>query len=414
MIDQSTAGFKVLHINARLTEGGAATIALGLHLGLPQFNVSSEYVYAFGHQAGKNPAESTIGHAWRLGRRPIVIANHSLQSLYGRDVLPPAPGPSRRLKTSISNCDIVHLHVVHSHIAPFQWLADLLIASGKPVVWTLHDRWLLTGRCAITEGCQLWRKGCGACPTLRNYPPARLDLSFKTYQQRRATAHQLLPQTTLVCPSNDLANDVRQAYEDVRVEVIQNGLDKGFESAVAARTVIDMSKFCSPVNILFTADDLSDATKTDPEIVRHLATLPDTTIHTVGRRSPFMGGNVVNHGYVSDRQAMVNLISSMDALIFTSSIDIFPLTVVESLACGTPVLAVPSSASKEVLGGIFARPANDVEELVDMVRTHDFSRTTSNLNRAELSVIGMEHFSHRRMINRYKVVYQDTLARVRS
>ncbi|VEB57463.1 glycosyltransferase [Salmonella enterica subsp. enterica] len=62
-------------------------------------------------------------------------------------------------------------------------LADIVtfcekVKAQKPdvtLVWTLHDHWSVTGRCAFTDGCEGWKSGCQKCPTLSNYPPVRVD-----------------------------------------------------------------------------------------------------------------------------------------------------------------------------------------------------------------------------------------------
>ena len=43
--------------------------------------------------------------------------------------------------------DVVHLHNLHGYYLNVKMLLDYLASSGRPVVWTLHDCWALTGHC---------------------------------------------------------------------------------------------------------------------------------------------------------------------------------------------------------------------------------------------------------------------------
>jgi hypothetical protein len=68
--------------------------------------------------------------------------------------------------------DIVHLHGTHGW---FNYLAIPGLAREKPVVFTLHDMWPMTGHCCNSLDCDRWAKGCGNCPHLDTHPPVKRD-----------------------------------------------------------------------------------------------------------------------------------------------------------------------------------------------------------------------------------------------
>ena len=45
------------------------------------------------------------------------------------------------------NPDLIHLHNLHGYYINVEELFDYLKIYGKPVVWTLHDCWPITGHC---------------------------------------------------------------------------------------------------------------------------------------------------------------------------------------------------------------------------------------------------------------------------
>ena len=51
---------------------------------------------------------------------------------------------------------------------------------GKPVVWTMHDMWEITGICHHSMDCDHYKEDCGNCPLLGRGEGIR-DLSWRTY-----------------------------------------------------------------------------------------------------------------------------------------------------------------------------------------------------------------------------------------
>ena len=71
--------------------------------------------------------------------------------------------------------DIIHLQLIHSY-SNFSILSLPKISKNKPVIWTLHDIWALTGGCEHSFECDKWMTGCKAkCP----YP--RMTSFFKKF-----------------------------------------------------------------------------------------------------------------------------------------------------------------------------------------------------------------------------------------
>ena len=203
---------KVTHVNVRLSEGGAAMVARTLVDALPKFGVDTEFVYGYGPSGRKSPLEEQYKAA-RTTNRATVAINITSHSLTGREAISPLRRPSRHWFQAVSTSDIVHLHVIHSYMANPNRLLETLGEMGRPVVWTLHDQWAMTGRCAQPASCQKWRTGCGSCPDLSAYPPAKIDHSSREWRVRRSAIHNLTRKadvTTVAC-ADWLAEEARRA-----------------------------------------------------------------------------------------------------------------------------------------------------------------------------------------------------------
>ena len=63
--------------------------------------------------------------------------------------------------------DIIVFHWVNSFVSYKN--AERILRMGKPVVWVLHDMWLLTGGCHYDRYCDGYSKGCFSCKMVTNF-----------------------------------------------------------------------------------------------------------------------------------------------------------------------------------------------------------------------------------------------------
>ncbi|HOI79984.1 MAG TPA: glycosyltransferase, partial [Petrimonas sp.] len=62
--------------------------------------------------------------------------------------------------------DIIHLHWINQGMLSISEIGEIL-ASGKKVVWTMHDMWPFTGICHHAGPCARFHHSCGNCPYLK-------------------------------------------------------------------------------------------------------------------------------------------------------------------------------------------------------------------------------------------------------
>lgn len=98
------------------------------------------------------------------------------------------------------------------------------------------------------------------------------------------------------------------------------------------------------------------------------------------------------------------LLGNSMAMLFTIQWDEpFGLVMVESMACGTPVLALPGGSVREIVqDGVSGYVANSVEELVEYTKNLDFSPES-------VRAYAQEYFSAERMANDYIGLYSEIL-----
>lgn len=396
---------KILQLSVRLNEGGAASIALDLHRRLLNSGVNSTYAYGYGKKAGSNPKAMEIPNVIKCSSRFNVLPNFVYHRLFGKDIFPPLGPGKKSFLTAINEADIVHIHILHSYFLPYFWFIKHLLKENKKVVWSIHDSWLLTGRCAITDGCLAWQNGCGSCITQKNYPPSFFDFSRAEFEKKKSAINSLGKNLNIVCLSRDIANTYRQRFHTIKTSVIGNGLDMEIEKLIPQ---ISSKQATDKTKILIIANDLAYGAKTNPKIILEVSALKNSELHIVGKNSPFSGFNIINHGEITSREQLVKIYLMMDLMLFTSIVDTFPLVIMESLACGTPVLAVKSPAAETLLGLVGAKPLGS-----DLLIKHIKNKTWWNIydtqGRQTLQNNALSVFSGKIMCKNYMDIYQDML-----
>ena len=259
------------------------------------------------------------------------------------------PGTFRLLDLLPRRPDIVHAHNLHGGYFDLRALPAL--SRRVPFVLTLHDAWLLAGHCAHSFDCRRWKTGCGRCPDLTIPPAIKRDAtSFNWARKKRIYAESSLH---VAAPSRWLMGKVQQsilAPAICEARVIPHGVDLDvFQPAEksSARETLHL-----PVRsriVLLAANGI----RTNPW--KDFATLREALVRLEGRfrerpllvlalgeRAPderLPAGTIRFVPPQVDPRNVARYYQAADLYVHAARADTFPNTVLESLACGTPVLA---------------------------------------------------------------------------
>ncbi|MBY8568353.1 glycosyltransferase, partial [Escherichia coli] len=205
------------------------------------------------------------------------------------------------------------------------------------------------------------------CPTLNNYPPVKIDRAHQLVAGKRQLFREMLALgCQFISPSQHVADAFNSLYGPGRCRIINNGIDMATEAILAdlppVRETQDKPK------IAVVAHDLRYDGKTNQQLVREMMALGDKIeLHTFGKFSPFTAGNVVNHGFETDKRKLMSALNQMDALVFSSRVDNYPLILCEALSIGVPVIATHSDAAREVLQKSGGKTVSE-EEVLQLVQ----------------------------------------------
>lgn len=384
--------------------GGAFIAAARFHDELVAQGVDSRFYYRIAHRAAPDhPSYQTLEFAgptrWQklnpwhkendyLRRRRV----HDLFDLHlsGR----PVPGENftmaeltdqTRLDWSQLNLDVVHLHWI-AHFVDYPSFFQS-IPRGTPIFWTLHDMFPLTGGCHYAAGCDRFASGCGHCPLVLNNHPD--DVSAESFEAKRKALHG--HQLHVIAPSQWLLDLARQSPlwpETTEFRLVRYGMDlQQFKpyGKLAAREKLGLPP--DALLIGFGADNLADARKGLPDLLAALEQLsPDLKVEAILFGSgqletpPPTLQKVHQFGFVSDPNRQALLYSACDLVIVPSREDNQPSVGLESLACGTPVVATRAGGIPEYVhdgvNGLLAETANhaDLGRQIEWLLRHPEAR----------------------------------------
>ncbi len=321
----------------------------------------------------------------------------------------------------ILDADILHLHWTNSG---FLSIADLkeLVQLGKPIVWTMHDMWTFTGGCHYAGTCDHFVNACGNCYFLRN--PGIDDLSHKGWLHKQNLYSDAKNVTFVTC-SHWLATVARQSalLNNFRIETIPNPIDVTLYAPKDKYTARKKWNI-HPDNkiILFGAANIMDRRKGITYLVEALHYLRNDYAQTVPIEVVIFGKNkhfdvselpfpVHELSIINSQEDLTELYSLADAYVLPSVEDNLPNTVMEALACGTPVVAFNTGGLPEMIdhqqNGYLANfksaadLANGIYEMLYTDRPQEFSL------QARYKVL--TNFTNKKIAEQYIQVYQSAL-----
>jgi glycosyltransferase involved in cell wall biosynthesis len=312
----------------------------------------------------------------------------------------------------VKNADIIHLHWIAEMVDYAEFFPQV---TDKPIVWTLHDMNPFTGGCHYSRGCRKYESMCGACPQLGSGKDD--DLSKEIWARKECYYRDR--RIHVVTPSRWLADCARksQLFKKHKVEVIPNSVQTTIfevKDKKQSREYFNLPK--EGGLILFGAENASNPRKGIKNLTNALGLLEDKIgigVVIFGSMSDTLMKDirfpVYPLGAIKDEASLAYCYSAADVFVIPSLEDNLPNTVLESMACGTPVVGsdvggIPDMVKPGKTGAL--AKAGDVQELADGIQwmmEHPEDRRQMGINARE--VVGREYtleIQARRFIDLYE------------
>ena len=323
---------KVLHLNTHAS-GGSYEYAALLCTALEEQGIESCLL-----SKDSQPRSARRPLLDRIIRRCYVSL--STEPLHGtrRLLSPPAP-------EELDQVDVVHLHTVADWFDVPHWLETLPPRMG--VVISIHDMWHVTGGCFLYRGCDRYTSDidpCGSCPILR-WPATRLLANAAHSRKLRAYRTSGVRMVANSYWLAELAGRSAIAKACGGVRVIPPGIDLTIfkpHDKELCRKQLDLP--ADAFVIVTGGASLEDPNKNVPWLLEQLSLLPELEkmiVLAFGEGSVPVPDrlNVRFAGTIRDRHKLARFFAAADVYVTASLMETYGLTLVEAMACGTPVVA---------------------------------------------------------------------------
>lgn len=420
----------ILQVSAHDVRGGAARVAYSLH---KAFSAQGHDARFMVRCQSSRDLHVHSANGWGL----LHAVEEKLEGIEARTGLQSLTFPSSLalpLRSVFRSSDVVHLHNIHG--SAFSLAALPIVCRARPVVWTLHDMWAVTGHCAHPLECRRYHEGCGACPHLDLPPAMSRDATAAMWLSKRAiyracprAAGTGKPRLVAIAPSLWLKGIVDESPLGRLLECrhIPNGVDTFTFRPIdktAARKILGLPA-TAPIVALSSAPPA--AIYKGPEHFRRLIeilpqALPGAVALVFGEASGCRvatgsrqksRGKLVETGWVDDDRLLALYLAAADVYAMTSVAENAPLSVLEAMACGTPVAAFRVGGIPEVVRdgetGLLSEPGDTQSLCAGIARIAADQKLAARLSKAARKTM-TEEFGLDIQARRYLDLYQELLA----
>lgn len=290
------------------------------------------------------------------------------------------PGSRHLFELAKFKPDIVHFHNLHGGYFDLSTLP--YYSNQTPVFYTLHDEWSYTGHCAYSINCNKWEHGCGLCPDLDLYPALKRDGTRYNWHFKKKIFER--SKIYLSTPSQWLMDNVNKSIINnaiVESRVIPYGIDLTiFRPGCKEQVRHELGLQQDQLIVLFLANmaqksgykDFATIISSIKEIASKNNQL-DIHFICVGHSGAdeMIGCTKISYvKYLAEPEKVAMYYQASDIFLHAAKADNYPLTIIEALACGLPVVATSVGGVSEMVDSGntgYLVPQEGVAEMAEQV-----------------------------------------------
>jgi len=409
---------KIVTVNISDVHGGATRAAKRLHSALLQEGVDSVFLANLksgneGEVIGKQGLLSKI--IYKIKYRLDV---QSLKPYQLKNQTPFSPGRfgDSNIVQQINELepDIVHLHWIGGAMIKIQDLARI----KSPIVWSLHDDWAYTGGCHIKWDCKKYTSACGSCPVLNSNKES--DLSHQVFTAKKKVYDQM-DSLTVVGLSRWIGHCASESklLENAKVVQLPNPINTAkFRPSDKLKSRDALNLPADKKLILFGAMNAGgDVRKGFVELKSAINLMGETDVELVvfGMDKPTVdqGFQYKVHymGNIDEDDILIKLYQSADVCLVPSLQENLSNVIMESLACGTPVVGFKIGGNSDMIdhkvNGYLAKPY-EVEDLSEGI-SYVISQSNQNNLSANSREKVLNNFDEKLVVKRYLELYENII-----
>jgi glycosyltransferase involved in cell wall biosynthesis len=407
---------KISILNSSDSSGGAARAAYRIHQALRRNGIDSSLLVnesvtgdwtVSGPQSRQmrlfNKLRGILGYSFNLlhtSGNPII---HSL-------ALIPSKWPKQ---INTSSADLIHMIWINNEMMSIKDVAKI----KKPLIWTLQDMWAFCGAEHVTEDRRYLE---GYSKQNRPNYESGIDINRFTWARKKKVWKTPI---NIVAPSSWMADRVRSSelMKTWPVTVIANPID--IDRWFPVNKPLARELLCLPVGVpllLFGTSGANNAPHKGFDLLKKSikSLVGKLNMHLVifgefePEKLPNFGFPVHYMGYMRDDLTMQVLYSAADIVAIPSRVDNLPNVGIESLACGTPVLAFNTCGLPDIVRhketGYLAS-AFDVDDFANGVLWLLEDKDRHALISKNARNDAVERFSYPVIASKYQALYESVI-----
>ena len=315
----------------------------------------------------------------------------------------------------VKEADVIHLNWINQGFLSIIGINQLL-KLGKPVIWTMHDMWPITGICHHSRECNRYMDDCGFCMFLQK--PSKKDLSYhilkrkkKCFQgagihfvacsqwlQKRAEISALLIGNTITNIPNPIDTELFSPGDKDAARITLN-LPKDKKLLLFGALIASDKR--KGIDYLIEATHLLADLSENVELV-FCGEFKEKTASVFGLKAHFLG-------YISDPDMIVKMYQAADCFVTPSIEENLPNMIMEAMACGIPCVGfnvggIPEMIMHKQTGYVSAnRSAEDFAAGIRYVLEKSDDTDFKESNRDFV----LNNYSESAVANRYIKLYME-------
>ena len=326
--------------------------------------------------------------------------------------------------------DIVHLHWINQRFLDINELKKI----NKPIVWTLHDSWPFCGVCHYFLSCEKYQEHCGACPLLgskkeKDYAYEIFDKKLDAYKDlnlhivtpsrwlgecaKKSALFGRFPVTVIpncidteaFCPLD--SKEMQTAIESLTNATIRSILEEAVEDKKNRKPIILYGAVQAATNMrkgllnLLAASRYLDSIGYEARLLVFGADKQEVNMQYEHLSVSFVG-------FVGNTELLRTLYSIADVMVVPSHTENLSNVIMESLSCGTPVVAFNIGGNGDMIdhkeNGYLAKE-RDSEDLAKGIQWCIANNKDGLLSKNAREKV-MNNFSIAIVSEQYKQLYQ--------
>lgn len=310
--------------------------------------------------------------------------------------------------------DVIHLRNLHGNYLNIRILFDYLNKLDKPIVWTLHDCWAFTGKCAYYSdvSCNKWQTQCGGCPQINKYPPSLVfDKTAKMFEDKKKLFTSV-KNMTIVTVSDWLLSEVKKSYlNKYPVYSIHNWINHEvfFNHGGYMRNKYNIKE--DEFVVLGASAGWENKKKLNDyiDISKKLGDNIKLVLLGGKKMSGYLPKNILHIPYVYEFSDLAKIYSMADVYVHCSTQDTFGKVIAEAISCGTPAVVYNATACPEIVGeGCgYVVEKNDIESVCKAIIEVKKNGKKAYVDRCVL--YAKEKYDYFTNVKKYRDLYYEVL-----